>query len=97
MVDVTKELIDRLEKINTETHLPLERRLIDTAVWYHKNKDRIPRSNIEKRLEFLEKSFDIMIELMAMSVERHQNVEGHSNNLWLPQGMSMMGDIKEFG
>tara|TARA_Y100000310_G_C20338230_1_gene648534 strand:- start:294 stop:590 length:297 start_codon:yes stop_codon:yes gene_type:complete len=98
-MDITDNLISKLEQISTETHLPLEKRLIDTAVWYHKNKDRIPRSNVEKRLEFLEKTFDIFIEMMAMQVERVQQMEGYSSSdsLWLPIGMSFDGDLKKYG
>ena len=33
MTELTQELINKLEAIHQETHLPLERRLIDTAVW----------------------------------------------------------------
>jgi hypothetical protein len=98
MTVITDGLIKKLEQISTDTHLPLEKRLIDTAVWYHKNKDTIPKSNVEKRVEFLEKTFDIFLELIAMQVERTQRVEGYgSDSLWLPKGMNYSGDLKDFG
>jgi len=98
MTVITDGLIKKLEQISTDTHLPLEKRLIDTAVWYHKNKDTIPKSNVEKRVEFLEKTFDIFLELIAMQVERTQRVEGYgSDSLWLPKGMTYSGDLKDFG
>ena len=88
MTEITKELIDKLEAIHGETHLPLEKRLIDTAVWYHRNKDRIPPHDLQKRMDFMTKAFDIQLELTAMLVDRMQKAEGRvkSNSLWLPRG-----------
>lgn len=87
--DITDGLIRQLEAISNETRLPLERRLIDTAVWFHKNKDRIPRHEVEKKVEFLTKAFDIFIEMTAMLVDRIQESEGRpkGSSLWLPNGM----------
>lgn len=102
MTDVTKELVDRLEQLSTDNHMPLERRLIDTVVWYHKNKKRIPPHDIQKRMDFMEKMFDIQLELTAMMVERAQHAEGRrkSESLWLPAGMRVVGnfgDTTDFG
>jgi len=99
MTDITTQLIRRLEQLSTEGHLPLEKRLIETAVWFHRNKDRIPRENLGKRLDFLEKSLDIHIELVAMLVDRMQLSEGRpkSRNLWIPNGMEVTGDLNKFG
>tara|TARA_R100001530_G_scaffold96937_2_gene67334 strand:+ start:540 stop:839 length:300 start_codon:yes stop_codon:yes gene_type:complete len=96
--EITKELISRLEVMSTNTCLPLERRMIDTAVWFHKNKDRIPREALDKRVDFLEKTVDIFLEMMAMSMDRIQKAEGRrkSDSLWLPNGMTMTGDVREF-
>lgn len=90
MVDFTTKLINQLEQISDDVNLPLERRLIQMAVWFHKNKDRVPRENLPKRLDFLEKSLDITLELFAMSLERLQLNEGRhkSASLWLPSGMN---------
>jgi hypothetical protein len=90
-------LIKQLEEIAGRTDLPFERRLIDTAVWFHKNKDSIPRDDLTKRLDFMEKTFDIVIELMALSLDRVQQVERGSSQLFLPKGMSMKGNLKHFG
>lgn len=88
------ELIRKLEAIHNETHLPLERRLIDTAVWFHKNKDRIPRNEVERRLDFLFKTLDIHLELVALLVDRMQLAEGRkkSDSLWLPRGGTYIDD-----
>ena len=92
-------LINKLEHLNNETRLPLERRLIETAVWFHRNKDRIPRENLEKRIDFLEKTLDIFLEMTAMLVDRAQLVEGRakSESLWIPRGIDASGDFTKFG
>ena len=87
--EITDGLIKQLEALSTETRLPLEKRLVDTAVWFHKNKARIPRENLGARVDFIEKTFDIFIEMMALSVDRMQMMAGRekSANLWLPSGI----------
>jgi len=77
-------LIRELEEISKNTKLPLEKRLIDTAVWFHKNKDRIPRENLAKRLDFLEKAFDIILEVYALTLRRlHEAEDRPGSGLWL--------------
>lgn len=95
----TSQLIDQLERLSEDNALPLERRLINTAVWFHKNKDRIPREALDKRVDFLEKTLDIFIELTALTVDRMQIMEGRhkSESLWLPNGISASGDMTKFG
>ena len=80
--------------MSSETQLPLEKRLIDLAVWFHRNKDAIPRTALDKRVDFLEKTLDIQLELVAMLVNRMQLAEGRSKNgsLWLPKGIKMIRD-----
>jgi len=88
MSGATKELIDKLELMSTETAGPLEKRLVDMAVWFHKNKDRIPRNNVENRCDFLMKSLDIHLELVALLVQRLELVEGRRHSpLWTPAGI----------
>lgn len=90
MTTITSQLLAQLEELQHNTNLPFEKRLIHTAIWYHKNKSRIPRENLANRLDFLEKTLDITLELFAMSLERLQLNEGRpkSANLWLPSGMT---------
>lgn len=93
------DLLKEIETISEQTHLPFERRLMDTAVWFHKSKERIPHDDVFKRLEFTEKTLDITLELFAMCLQRMQQVEGRpkSANLWLPSGMQARGDMTRYG
>jgi len=95
----TNAQIRELESMSSVDHLPLEKRLIDTAVWYNKNKKRIPAGNLPKRCEFLEKTCDILIELLALTVTRIQGTEGRPKGsmLWLPNGINVEGDLSSFG
>lgn len=97
--EITPQLIDALEEISLMTHLPLEQRLVDTALWYYRNRPRIAQENLPKRLEFAEKSLEIIIEMFALTVQRLQRAEGRpkSSSLWLPAGMEAKGDIRRFG
>lgn len=91
-------IIKELEEISSNEHRTLERRLIDTAVWFHKNKDRIPREALDKRCDFLEIALDILLELTALNIQRLREYEGHSSeNLWLPRGIMGTGDMTRFG
>jgi len=92
MTEITNELMAKLAQLASSTHLPLERRLVDTAVWFHRNKDNI--TDIPKKVQFLEKTLDIFLEITAMLVERQQLVEGRrkSESLWVPRGMKAVDD-----
>ena len=82
----TEALLQQLEKIDAQAHLPLERRLIETAVWFHRNAPRIPDTDLKKRCDFQEKSIDILLEILGMVVQRLQEVEGRGHSsLWLPR------------
>ena len=98
MSEMTSQLLDRLDDMSTETALPLEKRLIDMAVWFHRNKDRMSRSNVEARCDFLMKSLDIHLELVALLVQRLERAEGRRHSpLWLPKGINASGDMTKFG
>ena len=99
MTEITENLIKQLEQLSTENHLPFEKRMIDTAVWFHRNKDRIPPENIKARMDFLEKTLDIYLEMMAMALDRMQMAEGRkgSTDLWLPNGMVDFDTGKRYG
>ena len=72
----TEEIaVKELEKIAKKVHLPLEKHLLNTAVWFHKNKGRIPDENLKERVAFLEKSLDIFLDLAALTMQRIQRVE----------------------
>tara|TARA_Y100000034_G_C6750807_1_gene333716 strand:+ start:78 stop:371 length:294 start_codon:yes stop_codon:yes gene_type:complete len=97
MTTISKEMLAQLEEISS-AGLPLEQRLVDTAIWFHNNKDRLPRHDPIKRLDFMEKMLDITLEINAMLVQRMQKAEGRRNSpLWLPAGIDVQGDIRKFG
>lgn len=97
--EISESLIKQLKEMSQNHLLPLERRLADTAVWFHENKDRIPRENLAARVDFLFKSVDIFIELLAMTAKRMQEVEGRpkSSSLFIPRGVDVKGDVRHFG
>jgi hypothetical protein len=98
MSEMTTQLLDQLNEMSTETAQPLEKRLIDMAVWFHKNKDRVPRNDVEKRCDFLAKSLDIHLELVALLVQRLELAEGRRNSpLWLPSGIKDNSTGKVYG
>lgn len=92
-------LLKDLESIATNGAQPFEKRLVDTAVWFHKNLDRIPKDNLSARMDFLEKSMDITLELLAMSLERIHSTENRqaSERLWLPRGMIDIDTGRTYG
>lgn len=93
--ELTAQMITELDKLASNGHRPYEQRLMDTAVWFHRNKDRIPRDELAKRCDFLEKTLDIVIELFALSLRRQQELEGAAKGspLWLPRGINVHGRI----
>lgn len=92
----TQQLLDKLEKIANATNKPLEKRMIQLAVWYYRNNERI--TQVEKRLEFHDIFINNLLETMVMMLERIQKAEGRgsSSSLWLPSGMSLEGDLERF-
>jgi hypothetical protein len=64
---------------------PLETRLADTALWFHMNKDRIPKENVVARLDFMEIGFWCLLEINALLLERIR-VKTGSHHLFLPSG-----------
>jgi len=90
---ITSELVNKLESMSNNSNLPLEKRLIDLAVWFHKNKDSLPKCEVVRRLDFLTKTIDIQLELVAMLMDRLQQAEGRkkSSSLWTINGASFDG------
>ena len=77
---------------------PLEQRLADTAIWFYKNKGRIPLDNLASKQAFLEKAFWILLEVNALLTERLHELEDskRSKALWLPRGIKLSDDEREF-
>lgn len=69
---------------------PLEQRLADTALWFHSNKDRIPREDLAKRLDFQERALWCLLEINALLLERLRETTG-SKTLFLPSSVNMNG------
>lgn len=93
---ITEQLLNDLEKMSAANMLPLEQRLCDTAIWFHRNKDRVPREDLAKRLDFMEKTLEIFIELAALLVDRTQRLEGKGRDtpLWLPSNINVSGSLR---
>ena len=83
---LTKELINKIEDISQEGMQPLNRRLMDLAVWFHKHRRDIPEDDLAKRLEFHEKMLDTMLEMIALWINQDINSK-KSESLWLPSGI----------
>lgn len=71
----------------------LERRLADTAVWFHNNKSRVPRDNLAARQAMLETALWTLVEVQALMTERLHELESikTGSKLWLPRGMKVNG------
>lgn len=86
-------LIRELEEVAGRTNLPLERRVMDTALWFHKNWDTMDEADVLRRIKFLGKALDIMIELNVMLIERLHEAENRrkSPTLYTPRGLALVG------
>lgn len=86
--EFTPQAIDELERLAARQGLPLEKRLVETAVWYYRNKPRLAEENVMGRLAFLERMLEIHLETFALVVDRMQKTEGKHNGhptLWMPR------------
>jgi hypothetical protein len=88
-------LIDELlYNVNVSGGKTLEKRIADLAVWFHRNKGRIPLDNLAARQAFLTTAFETMIEVQALLIERQHELEALKrgrSRLWLPRGMKVNG------
>lgn len=74
---------------------PLEQRLADLTVWFYRNGKDIAPENLHMRLKLSEKALWIMLEVIALTMDRLQELEhrGKSKHLWLPKGVKVEGDL----
>ena len=93
---LTKELINKIDGISQEGMQPLNRRLMDLAVWFHKHRGDISEEDIQKRLEFHEKMLDTMLEMIALGINQDINSK-KSESLWLPNGIVDTHTGKRYG
>jgi len=88
-------LIDELlHNVNASGGKTLEKRLADLAVWYYRNRSRIPLDNLAARQALLDKAFWTLIEVSALLLERQHELEALKrgrSHLWLPRGMKVNG------
>lgn len=68
-----------------------EDRVRDLVLWYFENRNRIPRQNLEKRLDFMDKAVKCALEVVAMQAKDIQELESRHprNKLWLPTAVSL--------
>lgn len=94
-------LIDELlYNANASGQKMLEKRLADLAVWYYKNRSRIPLDNLAARQALLDKAFWTLLEVQALLCERQHELEAMKrgkSRLWVPRGMKVNGSLNEFG
>jgi len=78
---------------------PLEQRLADLTVWFYRNKKTISPENLHLRLKLMEDALWIMLEVIALNMDRLQELEhrGKSERLWLPRGVKVEGDLVTHG
>lgn len=75
-----------------------ERRLADLTVWFYKEMAGFAPENMVGRQKFLEKAMWILIEQMALLMERiHELESAKAKHLWTPTGMNIQGDVRRFG
>ena len=74
---------------------PLERRLADLTVWFYRNRKSISPDNLHLRLKLAEDALWIMLEVIALTMDRLQELEhrGKSEHLWIPNGITVESDL----
>jgi hypothetical protein len=74
---------------------PLEQRLADLTVWFYRNRKAISPENLHLRQKLSEDALWIMLEVIALTMDRLQELEhrGKSKHLWLPNGIKVEGDL----
>ena len=87
---MSDSLIRAMEQTLETTDLPLDRRLLETGIWFYKSRERIPDENVMARLAFSEKTLEIVLEMFAMTLERLRQAEGRKSNvLYTPRGLNI--------
>lgn len=77
----------------------LDKRITEWAIWYHENLPRLPKGDLLKRMDFMQKALDGAFECIAIATKDIQVLEDRkpSARLWLPTGMKASGDFRRFG
>lgn len=87
-----------MHNVTASGNRPLERRLADLSVWYHRNRGHFGTDNLAAKQAFLEKAFWIVLETLALTTERLHELEdrGKPKELFLPRGLTVNGNLREF-
>ena len=74
---------------------PLEQRLADLTVWFYRNRKAVSPDNLHMRMKLAEDVLWIMLEVVALTMDRLQELEhkGKSEHLWIPNGIRVEGDL----
>lgn len=81
----------------TKASTPFGERLVEYAVWYHKNLRRIPEGDLAKRCRFLEVAMGGCLELIAMLAKEVKPELAKQRVLYIPKGVEVQGDLTRFG
>jgi hypothetical protein len=92
----SKLVEELIHNANVSGNRPLEQRMADLSVWFYKNVDHIPRDNLAARQLFMEKAMWTMMEIQALLLERIRETTG-SKGLFIPRGINVEGNVREFG
>lgn len=95
-----EKLIEELyHNVKASGGRPLERRLADLTIWFHKNRATIDQLNLAAKQVFMEKAMWVLIETLALTVERLHVLENERKpgRLWTVRGLSVSGDLRRFG
>jgi hypothetical protein len=74
-----------------------EERLMEWGLWYHHNVRLLPDHDLRKQIDFLKRSVDGCLELLALAAKDIQQLEGTRRQLWLPREVEIRGDVRKFG
>jgi hypothetical protein len=72
-------------------------RYAELAKWFTYHSNTLPRENLAKRLDFLEKFCASALIVMAEMTRDIENLEGPRRKLYLPREIQVKGDVKQFG
>lgn len=68
-----------------------EEKMRDLAIWYYENRNRIPKENLGKHIDFFNKAMSAALEVIAMQMKDIQILEQRRPHarLWLPASVKL--------
>lgn len=77
----------------------LDQKIVDLGVWfnYHAHEQPIPKENVHGRIEFLTKSIDCIIEILAILAKDIQIMEKRDDRprIAIPKSITLHGPIRQ--